>query len=242
MLNTDKVFSVVSVLVMLIFIKPLYGQVEIAHNSIEDTLIINAIELTRIDYKIQIAINYHILFINHKFASCNKDKQLIWIVIDVPFPKRDESIYNLQYSNFDFSKFKESDFDPPYRIGIRLMHRKSQSNFGYLNFKRVYYYNYCGWDVFFVTELPIEFENFGKVMTFQLPITRVHKEREFSYEGSLYEISNYFVTQIAYNYIHGYGQDYNTDGIPYLEPYSLTKKKLRKVNIRRIKSRLDTGD
>ena len=239
MIKIKFVFSIFFVLLFLFLIKQSFGQIKIIHNSIQDTIEISATEINRIDYKFQIAINYHLLFLNHNFSYKDKQNNFIWISIEVPFPKRDDSIFNLQYSNFDFSKFRNFDFDPSYRVIIGVVNKKSHLNFGYSVYKKVYYLKYDDWNVIFVTNLPIEFSNIGLNKTLQLSIPKVDNQKNILSDVSIYEISNYNVIQIVYNLVHGFGSDYNAISNPYLSPYCLSKKFLSKAKIRRIKSKLN---
>jgi len=226
-------------LIFFVLIKSVHGQIEITHNLIgdDDTLKIKATEITKVDYKIKIAINYHLLFLNHHFSNKIKKNSLIWVTIDMPCVRYKDSLNNLHHFSCDFSKFKNSDFDPVYSFGIRVVDRKSRWNYGYLNYKKVYYYKYDGWDVFFITELPIEFENDKNIKTVQLPIPKNDKSKE--YEMSVYEISNYNVIQIVKNLIHGVGNDYNEAGTPYLSQTCLNLIFLNKKKVRKIKSLID---
>ena len=220
---------------LILTLNPLYGQI----NSKGDTLIIKAIEVDSIDYKMQIAINYHLLLCNHKFYDWNKSKYIVWVSIDIPFHNKRDSIYMHEYSKYDFSKFKSNEFDPSYRIGVQITNKTSELNCSRSSYKYVYYYNYNGWDIIFVTNLPIEMNTSNEVKNFQISISKKVKLKSFEYKMSFFEISNYFVLHIVRNLIHGYGCEYNRYGEPYLSSEYLTYKNLSKSQIRRIRKKLD---
>lgn len=175
--------------------------------EIIDTLTIKAIEVNKIDYRIKIALDDHLRFLKQKIVFLNKKNNLIWVIIEIPFPKINVNIDSALYANYNYSKFKKFDFEPSFLFGINLTTKNSRANYSKLDYSKYYYYDYNGWDVLFITNLPIEFETYKKEKTFSLLISKNKKTKKYENEMSVYEIDNYTVLKrtikriyyIAYN-------------------------------------------
>jgi len=178
-----------------------FGQTNIIFSNEVDTLIINAYEINKLDTVFKIAIDKHKKDLRKKFFFPKKNKNFIYVVIDVPYQKFNDSIDKLIESKYDFSKFKNSDFSEySYLLGVNFTNKKSKSNYGYIDLNRYFYYKYNGWDVILVSRLPIEFENNGFEKKFILPISKKAITKKYEVLWSIYEVTEYEVIQRIYKH------------------------------------------
>ena len=185
------------------------------NRDIVDTLTIKAFEISKIDFKIKIAIDDHLKFLKQKFVFLSKENNVVWVIIEVPFPKINVSIDSALYANYNYSKFKNFDFEPSFLFGINLTNKNSRANYSKLDYTKYYYYDYNGWDVLFITNLPIEFETYKKEKTFSFQISPTKKKKKYENEMSVYEIDNFTVYKktIKRIYYSAYGKEYLNEKI-----------------------------
>ncbi|MDD2412556.1 MAG: hypothetical protein PHR79_06545 [Bacteroidales bacterium] len=209
----NLLFNIFVFFVLLIYGSTLFGIEK--KGDIVDTLSIKAIEISKIDYKIKIAIDNHLRLLKQKNVFLKQKNNLIWIIIEIPFPKIDDSIDSILYANYNYSKFKNFDFEPSFLFGINLTNKNSRANYSKLDYTKYYYYDYNGWDVLFITNLPIEFETYKKEKTFSFQISPTKETKKYENEMSVYEIDNFTVYKktIKRIYYSAYGKEYLNEKI-----------------------------
>lgn len=100
------------------------------------------------------------------------------------------------------ANFVESNFDPEFRFGMRLLKKRNALNNAYTNLEKYFYYNHNGWDVVFCTNTPIDFKNNGKEKIISLNIDRSKNDKKFEDIWVNYDVYNTGISKIKFESVY----------------------------------------
>lgn len=179
--------------------------------TVFDTVILNTIELNKIDKKIKIAINYHIKTARNKIIFPNKKRNVILV-----------KLYDINYDYYSFlnkddiklkhQQFKENNFGDGYNLYISFLNRNNLSIYGLKDKKNIYHYKYNNWDVFFITyidDLEFPFTDSPQKYEFQLEYKDIEINKNGKYEKMFHKkLYKYWDKAIPYKRHENYFTHY----------------------------------
>jgi hypothetical protein len=211
------------------------------NNQICDSITINAVEIHSIDVRFQIALEYHIEYLNSHFSSRNKKKYIIWSKIDINNSYINDSTKKYLLSQYEFARFGKSDFDQYYFVTFEIIRKTNRKNFRYSGYNKYFYCNFDGWDLIFTTDLPITFQDSIGIKTIHLSILEDKITKGINGVSTGYTITNNFIIQKTGNVIFESGTDFDSYEVPYLYSNCSTRKVLSTKKIKKIKSKLNNA-
>ena len=173
MINASKILFLI---ILSVLCTPIYGQFFV--NKVDETtdsVTINAIELKDIDFKIKIAFQYYLKYLNRDFNKNEKNNYVVFVIIAVPTNLIEDSVYE----KYDFSRFENLDFEEWYSFLFEIVKKSSKNIYGYSNFKKYFIYNFQDWEIIFATNLPINFKDTLGLKTIQFQIQDKNKEGSY---------------------------------------------------------------
>lgn len=159
-------------------------------------LVFKTIELEKVNYRIEIIIDDYVKMLKKDNICLSSKNKIIWVVVDIPLCNyNDTNELNIR-KNYNYSNFVESNFDPEFRFGMRLLKKRNALNNAYTNLEKYFYYNHNGWEVVFLTNTPIEFKNNGKEKIISLNIDRSKNNKKFEDIWVNYDVYNTGISKI----------------------------------------------